>query len=120
MRPRVRSAPTTLARSSWVGRHGPKPARTSVSTSHRPTATARSSLSRTALTSTGRRSKQLGFGIWTHFCIGAPLARMEAQIGLEQLLTRIPDIRLAPTQGPLEYTNNMVIPDLQALHVEWS
>jgi cytochrome P450 len=64
--------------------------------------------------------RHLAFGIWTHFCVGAPLARMESRIALQVLLERIPDIHLAPTQEALEYTNNMVIPDLQSLEVEWS
>ena len=36
----------------------------------------------------------LGFGIGVHFCLGAPLARMELEITLRHLLERFPRLRL--------------------------
>ncbi len=41
-------------------------------------------------------SKNLAFGIGVHFCIGAPLARMEGVIGLPILFERLPNLRLHP------------------------
>ncbi|MEY4174269.1 MAG: cytochrome monooxygenase PikC [Actinomycetota bacterium] len=38
----------------------------------------------------------LGFGQGIHYCIGAPLARMQATIAFEQLLRRCPGLALAP------------------------
>jgi cytochrome P450 len=38
---------------------------------------------------------QLTFSFGRHFCIGAPLARMELELGLEGLLHRLPGLRLA-------------------------
>ena len=38
----------------------------------------------------------LGFGQGVHYCIGAPLARMQATIAFERLLQRCPDLALAP------------------------
>lgn len=39
-------------------------------------------------------SKHLSFGYGIHFCIGAPVARLEAQIALNMLLDRFPNLRL--------------------------
>jgi cytochrome P450 len=40
-------------------------------------------------------SRHLAFGFGIHFCLGAPLARMEGQIAFTSLLRRFPDLRLA-------------------------
>lgn len=39
--------------------------------------------------------QHITFGKWTHFCLGAPLARVEIRTGLECLIERLPDLRLA-------------------------
>jgi cytochrome P450 len=45
-------------------------------------------------------NKHLGFGQGIHYCLGAPLARMETRIALKNLLERNPNLRLAV--GPEE------------------
>jgi cytochrome P450 len=37
----------------------------------------------------------LGFGKGIHYCLGAPLARLETEVAINQILKRFPDIRLA-------------------------
>ncbi len=39
-------------------------------------------------------TQHLAFGFGAHFCLGASLARLEARIGFEQLLSRLPDYKL--------------------------
>ncbi len=42
-----------------------------------------------------RNPSHLGFGIGTHFCLGANLARMEMRVSFEELLRRLPDMEYA-------------------------
>jgi cytochrome P450 len=61
----------------------------------------------------------LGFGKGAHYCLGAPLARMEAEIALNTLLARLPDLRPAV---PLETLARRLAPtfrSLEALPVRW-
>jgi cytochrome P450 len=41
------------------------------------------------------------FGGGPHFCVGAPLARMEARVGLSTLIQRLPRMRLDPSAKPV-------------------
>lgn len=49
--------------------------------------------------------RQIGFAVGPHHCLGSRLARAEARIALQQLLTRLPGLRLDPAQveGPQGY-----------------
>jgi cytochrome P450 len=43
--------------------------------------------------------RHLGFGVGTHFCLGARLARLEARVSFEELLARIPEYELVGEPG---------------------
>ena len=45
----------------------------------------------------------IGFGLGTHFCLGANLARLEIRVVFEELLAHYADFEIV---GDLEWTNN--------------
>jgi cytochrome P450 len=66
----------------------------------------------------GPDSPHLAFGYGIHFCIGAPLARLEMRIALEQLAAQLPALRLAADPG-VAYDRNLVLRGPNRLNVEW-
>jgi cytochrome P450 len=56
-------------------------------------------------------TRHLAFGHGPHFCLGAPLARLEAQLALTMVTSRFPDARL---DGPAEYKPNLTLRGLAA------
>jgi cytochrome P450 len=62
----------------------------------------------------------LGFGHGIHFCLGAPLARLEGRIALGQLFDRFPRIRLATEASSLTYRNSTLMhgPASLPVHLE--
>ena len=58
----------------------------------------------------------LAFGFGTHFCLGAPLARLEAQLAFEALTRRFPNLALVDDRP--EYRANPVLRGLVRLEVE--
>ena len=61
----------------------------------------------------------LTFGLGIHYCLGAPLARLEMQISLMNLLRRLPNIRLAIPDDRVPYGAGFVIRGIKSLPVEW-
>jgi cytochrome P450 family 142 subfamily A polypeptide 1 len=49
---------------------------------------------------TRHHNLHVAFGFGTHFCLGASLARLEIRVMFEELLRRLPDMRLAPGATP--------------------
>ncbi len=62
--------------------------------------------------------KHLAFGHGEHYCLGSALARAEARIGLEVLLTRLDDIRLA--DDAVDYEPSYVLHGLRELHLTFT
>lgn len=63
-------------------------------------------------------NKHVAFGWGAHFCFGAPLARMEAQITFEEMLRQFPEWSLE--SGPLVWRTNLGLRGLTSLPVRLS
>jgi cytochrome P450 len=59
--------------------------------------------------------KHVALGAGHHFCLGAPLARLETQIAFATMLNRLPNLRLA--DGALKYRDNPNLHGLERLNV---
>ena len=55
---------------------------------------------------TRQNNKHVSFGAGPHYCVGAPLSRLEAKIAIPALMERLPNLRLAPDDPPQISTNN--------------
>ncbi|SEM26799.1 cytochrome P450 family protein [Streptacidiphilus jiangxiensis] len=62
--------------------------------------------------------RHLSFGHGIHYCVGAPLARLEGQIALGTLLRRLPSLRLLGEYTDLAWTVGGIMHGPQALPVE--
>jgi cytochrome P450 len=66
-----------------------------------------------------RDTKHLAFGRGSHYCLGAPLARLEAEVALRALLRRLPGLALAVPAEELEWRPVPLFRSLTALPVTW-
>lgn len=58
--------------------------------------------------------KHVAFGFGVHYCIGAPLARLEGEIALRKLMTAFPNMQLADTP---RWTHDIAIRRLETLRL---
>ena len=65
------------------------------------------------------RSRHVSFGPGAHFCLGAPLARLEARVALQGLLARFDRLELDPA-ARLSWRPELVIHGLRALSVRYA
>ncbi|MGH7124926.1 MAG: cytochrome P450 [Stellaceae bacterium] len=61
--------------------------------------------------------RHLSFGFGAHFCLGAPLARLEGQIAVKALVERLPDLALAIDEP--EWSDSFVLRGVKALPVRF-
>ncbi|MEU6296299.1 cytochrome P450 family protein [Streptomyces erythrochromogenes] len=62
-------------------------------------------------------ARSLSFGHGAHYCVGAPLARLEATTALERLFTRFPDLDLAVPEAELPYQRSFIGNSVETLPV---
>ncbi|MDC3953305.1 cytochrome P450 family protein [Polyangium jinanense] len=62
-------------------------------------------------------NRHVAFGQGIHYCLGAPLARLEGQIALATLLRTLPDLRLDAAPHTLRWRPTYVVRGLEALPV---
>jgi len=63
--------------------------------------------------------RHLAFGHGAHYCLGAPLGRLEGEVALTALLSRLPGLRLAAPAARLEWGSVPMFRALAALPVAW-
>jgi cytochrome P450 len=61
--------------------------------------------------------RHFGFGRGTHFCLGAPLARLEARVAIEALMDRLPNLRVAHQE--VQWRRHMIMPRPMSFILEW-
>src|SRR5262249_48881052 len=60
-------------------------------------------------------NRHVAFAWASHFCFGAPLARIEGQVAFETVLRRMPDLRLG--SDPVVWRENLGLRGLKALQI---
>jgi cytochrome P450 PksS len=62
-------------------------------------------------------NKHLAFGLGPHFCLGAPLARLEGQIAIATLLRRFPELRSTVPPDRLRWRSGLLLRGVESLPV---
>lgn len=64
-------------------------------------------------------ARHVGFGRGSHYCLGAPLARIETEIALRTLFDRLPALRLAIDADEIAWRPIPLFRSLSSLPVAW-
>jgi len=64
-----------------------------------------------------QENQHVAFGKGIHYCLGAPLARLEGQIAIGTLLQRLPNLRQERPAAQLTWTQNPILRGLTSLPV---
>lgn len=64
-------------------------------------------------------NRHLAFGLGTHYCLGAPLARLEGVIALQTLFSRLPGLHLSKPADALDWRSGVLFRGLSDLPVAW-
>lgn len=67
---------------------------------------------------TREKSPHLAFGMGIHFCLGAPLARLEGEIAITKLLDRFPAMKLAVDESELDWRPGMIVRGVKKLPLQ--
>lgn len=64
-----------------------------------------------------KRNRHLTFGQGIHFCLGAPLARLESQIAIREMARRLKDVELSVPKADLKYIDSVVLRGVKSIPV---
>lgn len=63
--------------------------------------------------------RHLAFGHGSHYCLGAPLARLEGRIALATLFERLPNLQCSGREDQLQWRSGVLFRGLERLPVRW-
>ncbi|MDR4902028.1 cytochrome P450 [Bacillus mycoides] len=64
---------------------------------------------------TRENNRHIAFGHGSHFCLGAPLARLEAKIAITTLLKRMPELQIKGNRQDIKWQGNYLMRSLEEL-----
>ncbi|HDR8198249.1 TPA: cytochrome P450, partial [Bacillus thuringiensis] len=64
---------------------------------------------------TRENNRHIAFGHGSHFCLGAPLARLEAKIAITNLFNRMPELKIKGNREEIKWQGNYLMRSLEEL-----
>ncbi|MFZ7759319.1 cytochrome P450 family protein [Bacillus thuringiensis] len=64
---------------------------------------------------TRENNRHIAFGHGSHFCLGAPLARLEAKIAITTLFNRMPELKIKGNREEIKWQGNYLMRSLEEL-----